>query len=70
MPIKKETQYLIAAWNNNDPTTESGWMKHDFNSKRIKVDYLLGFRDANDGLVESESEAAFKYDMKLNNVTY
>jgi hypothetical protein len=66
--IKKETNYLIAAWNNNDPTVENGWLKHDLNSKRVKVDYLLGFRDTEEDLIASELEVSDNVEMKLTNV--
>lgn len=68
MIIKKETNYLIAAWNNNDPATENGWQKHDFNSKRIKVDYLLGFKDTVEDLIASESLVSQKVSLQLKNV--
>ena len=68
MIIQKETNYLIAAWNNNDPVTENGWQKHNSESKRIRVDYLLGFRDTGEDV--SESAVSQTFDMQLKNVTW
>ena len=68
LTIKKETNYLIAAWNKNDPIVENGWLKHDSNSKRVKVEYLLGFRDTEEDLIVSESDVSDKVEMKLTNV--
>ena len=70
MVIKKETNYLIAAWNEIDPQSEDGWIKHASKNKRVKVDFLLGFRDVEEDLVAIESQNATAHEYKLSEVFY
>jgi hypothetical protein len=68
--IKKETNRLIFAWNDNDPTFDAQnnpkWSYHQKN-KRIKSVILLNFQDAS---VQSNQDADvnFSYELKINNV--
>ena len=70
--IKKETNRLIFAWNDNDPTFDSQnnpkWSFHEKN-KRIKSVILLDFKDAT---VKSNQDADVTsfYELKINNVFY
>ena len=66
--IKKETNYMIFAWNPRDPVNEN-WEYHG-NNRRIAVDMLLNFKskDQHIELLIEESEMAEKKDFRLNNV--
>lgn len=66
--IKEETNYLIVAWNDEDPVTgNNDWKYHDVN-RRIKVEYLLNFR--NETLVDENTDLqnALNYTYRLNNL--
>lgn len=66
--IKKETNYLIFAWNAQDPVDDK-WAYHGKN-RRIVVDMLLNFRPVDQNLetLVVESENAHKIDFTLKNV--
>ena len=67
--IKRETNYLIFAWNDEDPVNDV-WKPHGPNNRRIVVDMLLNFKDKNenmDQLIE-ESESGNKIEFSLKNV--
>ena len=66
--IKKETNFLIFAWNNEDPVNDQ-WKYHGKN-RRISVDMLLNFKQEDQNLENAiaESEKARKIDFTLKNV--
>lgn len=68
--IKKETNYLIFAWNDEDPV-DNVWKYHGTN-RRIAVDMLLNFKPKDQNLDELivESEKAQKIDFTLKNVFF
>jgi hypothetical protein len=70
--IKKETNRLILAWNDKDPTFDSEnnpkWSYHQKN-RRIKSVMLLDFKDANVQL-NQDSDVTFSYELKMNNVIF
>jgi hypothetical protein len=44
--FKVETQYMIFAWNNEDPITGNGdWKYHGTSQRFIRVTMLLSFKD-------------------------
>ena len=66
--IKKETSYLLFAWNDNDPVTgENDWGYHGKN-RRIKVDMLLGFKNEDADFDDQELKEATPIDLVLNKV--
>ncbi len=70
MEIKKETNYLIFAWNNKDPIDgQVSWEYHGPN-RRIYVGALLNFRPRNQNADELvvESQSAEKIDFTIKNV--
>ena len=69
MVIKKETNYLVAAWNAADPITGNGDWKYHGTNRRIKVDMLLGFKDVTVEEEIDDSLDAIKVDLRLNNVS-
>jgi hypothetical protein len=71
MEIKIETNYMIFAWNDEDPLTgNDDWKKHVGSNKRSKVDYLLSFREAPMPQQQIDEEGAYKFEMKLDNVSF
>ena len=69
--IKIETNYMIFAWNDEDPLTgNDDWKKHVGSNKRTKVDYLLSFKEPILPQQQIVEEAAYKYDVILKNVSF
>lgn len=68
--IKKETNYLIFAWNQKIPVNDK-WEGHGPN-KRIVVDMLLNFKSSDTNVENQiqESENSRKIDFRLNNVNF
>jgi hypothetical protein len=51
--IKKETNHMIFAWNDKDPVTGNNDWSYHFKNKRIRVDYLLDYKNEKAQLDES-----------------
>jgi hypothetical protein len=70
LEIRKETNYLVFAWNDKDLLTGiNDWQYHGKN-RRIKVEFLLNFRSETLEEEDLDIKDAFIHEMKLNNVKY
>jgi hypothetical protein len=69
LEIKRETNYLIFAWNNVDPVGDGDWEPHGPN-RRIGVEFLLNFKPIDQNLETQiqDSLTANKVELTLNNV--
>lgn len=68
--IKEETNYVIFAWNQNDPPTGNGdWAYHGAN-RRIKVEYLRIFKDESTTEEDIDAINAIKVNFTLNDVIF
>jgi hypothetical protein len=69
LEIRKETNYLVFAWNDKDPVTGvNDWQYHGKN-RRIKVEFLLNYKDETLEQEDLDIKDAFIHEMKLNNVS-
>jgi len=68
--IKKETNYLIFAWNPSDPVNNN-WKYHDKN-RRVRVLMLLGYRDPTENAFTElrKSEDTVQVEVKLDKVWF
>ena len=69
-PIKKETNYLIFAWNDNDPKTgNNDWKYHGPSNRRTTAAYLFN-RNNNfhDYKAIKADKNIFEIEMKVNKV--
>ena len=70
LDIKMETNYLLFAWNDQDPATgENDWGYHGKN-RRIKVDMLLGFKNEDADFDDQELKEATPIDLVLDKVMF
>jgi hypothetical protein len=70
LEIKTETNYLIFAWGSRDPVSgNNDWEFHGQN-RRIKVLYLLEYKQDSIQEETEEMEKAYKHDIKLLNVSF
>lgn len=70
MEIKKETNYLIFAWN-DEQIVDDNWTYHGKN-RRIVVNMLLNFKPKDESLDNQiiESQTAEKLEYTLKNVSF
>jgi hypothetical protein len=67
--IKEETNYLIFAWNNEDPVTGNGdWKYHGPDNRLNKVDFLLNFKEQSLLDDDVDVDPAYTYEYTLNQV--